>query len=436
MIEINDYRIFSADIKGIWVFTLPQWYTHRPQLSCKSSLIGTYLPSVVQLANILIDPIYNLSAIQGYTVEQCLSYCATTVGCIGFSIQCSDGVLCYGSESISNYTCYLKSYLGTASMVANYTAVAYVLIHFSEDPIFVPIGGVDFAGNDFTPNGIRGTYDQCAEACLSLSGCGMIIIHIVSTLTGFSSETCYLKSVANIGWDFNDVFQSYVLPKTTVSGIALMNQCYPCTAGQSSFSGSSGCYLLSINNGQPFILQNGFTGQYLNATCVDPSQGVVSNDTVATPSLVFVYYSSSLQIYSPSLNLCMDDLGLGHSSVSSTNDTLAFRPCTSSITQQFVYIPQYQHIQNPNNPNNKCLDGKLGFMYWWQCDDSSVAGSVNSQRWSIHASCLHGFPCSPSEAQTSSPSGPTHLPTGLPTSVPTTFEAHYNEVALLVLQVY
>ena len=205
--------------------------------------------------------------------------------------------------------------------------------------------------------------------------------------------------------------------------------------GTYSFPGSSACYLQSINNGLPFILQNGFTGQYLNATSADPTHGVVSNNTVATPSLVFVYYSSSLQIYSPSLNLCMDDLGLGYSSASSTNDTLAFRPCTSSLTQQFVYIPQYQHIQNPNNPNNECLDGKLGFMYWWQCDDGGVPGSVASQQWSVHASCLHGFPCPPTEAQTSSPSGPTRLPTGLPTSVPTTLKAHISETVVSVLQV-
>ena len=205
--------------------------------------------------------------------------------------------------------------------------------------------------------------------------------------------------------------------------------------GTYSFPGSSACYLQSINNGQPFILHNGYTGQNLNASSTGPIYEVVSNDTVAIPSLALVYYPSSLQFYSPFLNLCMDDLGLGYSAEASINDTLAFRPCTSSLSQQFVYFPKYQHIQNPNNPNNKCLDGKLGFMNWWQCDDGGIAGSVDSQRWSVLASCLNTYPCPSTEAQTSSPSGPTRLPTGLPTSIPTTFKAHYTETVLSVLQV-
>ena len=94
-----------------------------------------------------------------------------------------------------------------------------------------------------------------------------------------------------------------------------------------------------------------------------------------------------MQIYNPYTNLCLDDEGNGYSSVSSTSDTLAFKPCSSSTSQQFAYFPWTKFILNPNNPYDKCLDSYNQYpaIYLWDCPK----GGSNHQ-WNIILSCMPG----------------------------------------------
>ena len=73
----------------------------------------------------------------------------------------------------------------------------------------------------------------------------------------------------------------------------------------------------------------------------------------------FLYLPSSLQIYNPSRNLCLDDGGK-EALITTFTDTegLSFRPCdSSSANQQFIFTTNDQ-IYNPNWPNNQvCLNG-------------------------------------------------------------------------------
>ena len=67
----------------------------------------------------------------------------------------------------------------------------------------------------------------------------------------------------------------------------------------------------------------------------------------------FQYLSSTLQVYSPSRNLCLDDEGS-----ETTGSFLSFKACNStSANQQFIFTTGNQ-IYNPNWPNNQvCLNG-------------------------------------------------------------------------------
>ena len=51
-------------------------------------------------------------------------------------------------------------------------------------------------------------------------------------INGSSVNVCYLKTNTSIDWEFHDGYQSYVLPKTTISGIHSMFTCVPCAAGE------------------------------------------------------------------------------------------------------------------------------------------------------------------------------------------------------------
>ncbi len=138
--------------------------------------------------------------------------------------------------------------------------------------------------------------------------------------------------------------------------------------------------------GQTFVLRNIQSGEYLSAVSANPLQQISSslNDS----RLWFTYDTTTLQIKSAYNGLCIDDLGHGYSSQSSTSDTLALTGCTDSFTQQFVYQPGNNWFLNPNNAYDKCFDGFTGYgpaIYLWQCTE----GATNHQ-WTITLLCPPG----------------------------------------------
>ena len=180
--------------------------------------------------------------------------------------------------------------------------------------------------------------------------------------------------------------------------------CTTCPAGQKWFPGFPSCFASEIFDGQLFGIQSLYTNQYLTA---DPygyptAQAKISNlrgTNVTIPlrqgcsSLYnsyewFTYNSTTMQIYNPATNLCLDDLGHGYSATPSTSDTLAFTLCSSSKTQQFAYFPSSKYILNPNNPYDKCLDGNNQYpeVFLWQCP----YGGLNHQ-WEVVLSCMPGI---------------------------------------------
>ena len=158
--------------------------------------------------------------------------------------------------------------------------------------------------------------------------------------------------------------------------------CTLCPAGQNSSTGASSCYMTDILGGQPFSIQSAFTNRLLIAT--SPLRQVCT--PYAVPYIQFTYNATSLQIYSPTTNLCLDDLGIGYSPGSASSDILAFKPCTQSKTQQFRYFPSTGYILNPNNPYNKCLDSNDQYpdIFQFQC------GSLNHV-WHVLLSCMPGI---------------------------------------------
>lgn len=193
--------------------------------------VGTYLPGTVQLTNIDVYPASDANNPSIASLQQCQSTCASTPACVAFNIQCKDNVLCGGPQSAATYKCSLKTSLSAGSITVNGAVTAFILTQIPEGPYFAPISGVDFPGNNLLPLGMLGTYDQCAAACLSTTNCGMFTISSNLSITSSSNQTCWLKTITNTGWGYYNGYQSYVLPKSTISGIALMDRCAPCPAG-------------------------------------------------------------------------------------------------------------------------------------------------------------------------------------------------------------
>ena len=171
--------------------------------------------------------------------------------------------------------------------------------------------------------------------------------------------------------------------------------CGTCPAGQKWFPELFSCFAGEIFDGQLFGIQSLYTNQYLT---INISTSNLRGSNVTVPlrqgSLDlhssyewFSYNSTTMQIYNPATNLCLDDLGHGYTATPSTSDTLAFTRCTSSKTQQFVYFPSTKYILNPNNPYDKCLDGNNQYpeVFLWQCP----YGGLNHQ-WDIVLSCMPG----------------------------------------------
>ena len=137
--------------------------------------------------------------------------------------------------------------------------------------------------------------------------------------------------------------------------------------------------------GHTFVLKNVQSGEYLSAVSNNSLQQISSslNDS----RLWFTYNTSTLQIKSGYNGMCIDDLGQGYSSQSSTSDSLAFTDCFNIFTQQFVYQPDTGYLVNPNNAYDKCMDGYIGYghIYMWLCSD----GGTNHQ-WAITLICPPG----------------------------------------------
>ena len=153
-------------------------------------------------------------------------------------------------------------------------------------------------------------------------------------------------------------------------------------------AGTSSCQsIFDIGGGHPFILQNNQSGEYLSAVSNPNLQQISSPPTDS--QLWFTYDTTILQIKSLDSGLCIDDLGHGYSSQSSTSDTLALTFCTERSSQQFVYQPGNKWLLNPNNAYDKCFDGNPAFpaIYLWSCPDTH--GGTNHQ-WTITLICPPG----------------------------------------------
>ena len=150
-------------------------------------------------------------------------------------------------------------------------------------------------------------------------------------------------------------------------------------------AGTSTCQpIYDIGGGQTFVLKNVRSGEYLSAVSTNPLQQISLplNDS----RLWFTYDSTKLEIKSEYNGMCIDDLGNGYSSQSSTNDILAFTGCGYSFTQQFIYQPSTGYLVNPNNAYDKCIDG---WYYPANFLQHCTSGATN-QQWTIILICPAG----------------------------------------------
>ena len=151
-------------------------------------------------------------------------------------------------------------------------------------------------------------------------------------------------------------------------------------------AGTSTCQTIyNIGGGQRFVLQNVYSGEYLSAVSNNPLQQISSSLTDSR--LWFTYDTSTMRIRSMYNSLCLDDLGHGYSSLSSTSDTLALTTCGTSSTQQFVYQPSTSYLLNPNNAYDKCIDGNSAYsaLFLWSCPDGTL-----DHQWNIILVCPAG----------------------------------------------
>ena len=191
--------------------------------------LGTYLPDIVQLTGVNIN-VTNIAFFEGYTLNQCEDACRNTANCSAFSINCSDGDLCGVQRNNVDpaYECALKNAIGTSNLYASNGASTLVYI----DGSFVLLIDFDFVGNDLFS--MSDTVTNCVTKCLQTVNCSVITFNTQLDITTSSIQTCWLKRIGNIDWIFNGAWQSYLMPKTTVSGSTSMTQCFPalCSPGK------------------------------------------------------------------------------------------------------------------------------------------------------------------------------------------------------------
>ena len=114
--------------------------------------------------------------------------------------------------------------------------------------------------------------------------------------------------------------------------------------------------MTNIANGGLFALQVQSHSTYVSAMFQSPA--VMGKATILDSDQQFQYLSSTMQIYNPTKNLCLDDGGNEVLGTRSLSAVLSFKPCDStSINQQFI-VTTGGLIYNPNWPNNQvCFDG-------------------------------------------------------------------------------
>lgn len=295
----------------------------------------------------------------------------------------------------------MKNNLGNGTQRSNDTLSVLLNPYYQNQS--TPFIGWDFVGNDLIANGMVGTYDECIQRCLDTANCAMVTLRGLASLTNTSTQTCYLKTITNLGWGFRDGWQSYVLPQTSSAGANLDTHCLPCpkgaaalegwrsnsrVVGQTSLPGSSTCFLASINSDMPFALQNEQDNSYLSGA------GDVAVESSSPALLTFNADTTAIVSASTGLSFCLDDLGGGF---------LGYAPCSNSIDQEFIYLPLTHQIVNPNDPNFNCLTGNsTDADSMALCDGGGNPGSDPQQRWTVVPACSPGqfsptglAPCSP-----------------------------------------
>ena len=116
--------------------------------------------------------------------------------------------------------------------------------------------------------------------------------------------------------------------------------------------------MTEIASGGLFALQVQSLLTYINAYLGSPA--VTGPGDLLDPDQQFQYLASTLQIYNPANNLCLDDGGNELLDLTSQGPSaiVSFKDCdSSSINQQFIFTTGNQII-NPNWPNpSNCLNG-------------------------------------------------------------------------------
>jgi hypothetical protein len=108
---------------------------------------------------------------------------------------------------------------------------------------------------------------------------------------------------------------------------------------------------------------------------------------------VMAYNLSTLQVYNPATNLCLDDGGKEVNALCDKSNSLSFLPCNiTSLNQQFVYVTASKTIQNINYPSLSVRvlnsDGNLysGYQQVFLCSDYQAASS----KWDVVLVCSPG----------------------------------------------
>ena len=134
-----------------------------------------------------------------------------------------------------------------------------------------------------------------------------------------------------------------------------------CNLGTFSWSGAVGsasCFSIVPNFGNAglFRLQDKRDGNFISASSA-VNLAIMMPDNGHDPYQQLMYNPTTLQIYIPTMNLCLDDGGNEYLGGQSLSATLTFSPCDSTNpNQQFIQTTSLE-ICNPNWPlNTVCLN--------------------------------------------------------------------------------
>ena len=151
--------------------------------------------------------------------------------------------------------------------------------------------------------------------------------------------------------------------------------------GRYEFDGGS-CF----DDDQKFSLQSKSSSQYLSGINGAPVK--LNGENFLDSSALMTYLPDSKQIYNPTIG-CLDDLGQGHSALNNVfSYTLDWERCSTSPTQQFVYVPAFKTFRNPNNPNIFFLAANSGdaVVHMVYYENYAV-----SNGWNIMIACKPGL---------------------------------------------